>query len=113
MRTTESLPGEHCAMSRQTFTDRRRAQLARRVGTLEAMEPRSMITESLGILTLGIGVPTLAATIGSHTAEKERQAAQGPVMRLDARAQAQASLRATQVGSSRPAANQAGWQNAG
>jgi hypothetical protein len=43
-------------MSRRTsFTDRRRARLARRVESLEAMESRSLITESLGILAAGIG----------------------------------------------------------
>ena len=35
----------------------RRSALARRFVALEAMEPRSLITESLGILTSGIGIP--------------------------------------------------------
>ena len=55
-------------MSRRTnFTSRRRAELARKVAKLEALEPRSMITESLGIMMLGIGVQT-SATIGSKNA---------------------------------------------
>ncbi len=45
---------------RSTFTDRRRALLARRVEVLESREPRSLITESLGILTVGIGLPAVA-----------------------------------------------------
>jgi RHS repeat-associated protein len=53
-------------MSRPTFTDRRRAQLARKVATLDAMEPRAMITESLGILSLGIGIPTATAAFGAR-----------------------------------------------
>jgi RHS repeat-associated protein len=44
-------------MSRPTRTERRRAQLALRISSLEAMESRNLITESLGILIAGIGVP--------------------------------------------------------
>jgi hypothetical protein len=63
-------------MSRLTFTDRRRTMLARRVESLEAMEPRAMITESLGILSLGIGVPTaVAAFAASARADGVSQAA--------------------------------------
>ena len=50
-------------MSRRTYTDRRRAMLARKVDALEKMEGRAMITESLGILTLGIGVPAAMAAL--------------------------------------------------
>jgi RHS repeat-associated protein len=55
-------------MARTSFTDRRRAMLARRVAVLEAMEPRSMITESLGILALGIGIPAVTAQVGKNSA---------------------------------------------
>ena len=37
--------------------DRRRVRFARRFGALEAMESRGLVSESLGILTAGIGVP--------------------------------------------------------
>jgi hypothetical protein len=47
-------------MSRQTRTDRRRAMLARRCEALEALEPKAMITESLGLMALGVGVPVAA-----------------------------------------------------
>ena len=50
-------------MGRRSFTDRRRAALARKISRLDALEPRAMITESLGILTLGIGVPALLAFV--------------------------------------------------
>lgn len=53
---------------RMTFTDRRRAMLARRVESLEMLEGRAMITESLGILTLGVGVPTATASFGADVA---------------------------------------------
>ncbi len=51
---------------RQTFTDRRRALLARRVETLEMAEPRSMISESFGALSLVIGVPAVAAFVAKR-----------------------------------------------
>ena len=57
-------------------TDRRRATLARRFESVEAMEARSLITESLGILTLGIGVPT--ALVGQAKAEVVSQASPSP-----------------------------------
>jgi hypothetical protein len=43
-------------MGRPSFTDRRRARLALRVASLEAMERRSMVSESLGIFLSGVGV---------------------------------------------------------
>ena len=52
---------------RPTFTERRRVRFALRVASLEAMEERNMITESLGIMTLGIGVPTAMRTLGART----------------------------------------------
>jgi len=66
-------------MSRPTFTDRRRVQLARRVDALEAMEGRAMITESLGVLLLGIGVP--AAAFGAKDAGRPAGPARTPVPR--------------------------------
>ena len=66
-------------MSRQTFTERRRHQLARRVAALEAMEPRNMITESLGIISMGIGVPVAAAAFGAKDARRSTAPAAKPV----------------------------------
>ena len=49
-------------MSRKpTRAETRRSALVRRFDALEAMEPRSLITESLGILTAGIGIPAAFA----------------------------------------------------
>ena len=48
---------------RPSFTAHRRARLARRVESLEAMESRSLITESLGILTAGIGFGAAATAL--------------------------------------------------
>src|SRR5438105_2188640 len=47
-------------MSRTSFTDRRRNMLARRVASLDHLEPRAMITESIGVISMGIGVPAVA-----------------------------------------------------
>ena len=66
-------------MSRQTFTDRRRHQSARRVAALEAMEPRNMITESLGIISMGIGVPVAAMAFGAKDARRSTAPAAKPV----------------------------------
>ena len=41
---------------RQSFTERRRRQLARQVDRLEQFESRNMITESLGLMVMGIGL---------------------------------------------------------
>src|SRR5258708_834917 len=49
---------------RLSFSSRRRRELARKVASLEKLESRSMITESFGLMMLGIGVQT-SATIGS------------------------------------------------
>jgi hypothetical protein len=54
-------------MARTSFTERRRARLARRVAALDAMESRSMITESLGIMALGIGIPATAALVDKRS----------------------------------------------
>lgn len=62
-----------------TFTDRRRALLRRRVDTLEKMEERAMITESLGIMSLGIGVPAAVGAFGAKHAAASTDHAQGPM----------------------------------
>jgi hypothetical protein len=66
-------------MSRPTITDRRRAMLARRVAALEAMEQRAMITESLGIMTLGIGIPAALAAVHPKVAEHAAAPARRPL----------------------------------
>lgn len=62
---------------RPTRTERRRSQLAVRIGVLEAMERRSLITESLGIFTAGIGVPA-AVLVGRVEAEASTPATDPP-----------------------------------
>lgn len=52
-------------MARQTFTEKRRHMFARKVDRLDVFEQRNMITESLGIAMLGIGIPGVAAVIQS------------------------------------------------
>jgi RHS repeat-associated protein len=65
---------------RQSFTERRRHQLARKVDQLDRFESRNMITESLGIMMLGVGVPAVAAIVrrdsASEHADGPRQRAQ-------------------------------------
>lgn len=58
-------------MSKPSHTDRRRQRLARRVAALETMEPRSMITESLFSLGLGLGTAA-TALVGSKNAGADR-----------------------------------------
>jgi RHS repeat-associated protein len=65
-------------VSRTTYTDRRRRMLARKIDSLEKMEGRAMITESLGILTLGIGVP--AAMTAMRARADDGQAASSRTM---------------------------------
>ena len=60
-------------MSRPTRSERRRAQLALRISSLEAMEHRNLITESLGILTAGIGIPA-AVMVGRAVGGESIQA---------------------------------------
>lgn len=56
-------------MSRcQSFTEKRRARLARRIAQLDALETRNTITESLWSLGLGIGFSAPAAAIGAMAA---------------------------------------------
>lgn len=50
-------------MARRTHTERRRAQLRFSLDSLERMEDRSMITESLGMLSFVIGTPAAAASL--------------------------------------------------
>ena len=50
---------------RTSYTDRRRARLARRIDRLEAMESRNMVTESLNSLGLGIGIPAALAMLAA------------------------------------------------
>ena len=75
--STSSTNAEGPTMSREPVRiDRRRAQFARRFGALEAMEGRSLVSESLGILTAGIGVP--AALIARAEAANSARAARPP-----------------------------------
>lgn len=55
-------------MRRPSFTSRRRTQLTRRSVALEALEERNLITESLGILVAGIGVPAALVAVGGSAA---------------------------------------------
>jgi RHS repeat-associated protein len=74
-------------MSRQpSRTGRRRAPLARRFEAIEAMEHRSLITESLGILTAGIGIPAamIAARTEAGTAQVQASQRREPALPVDA-----------------------------
>jgi RHS repeat-associated protein len=53
---------------RPSYTDRRRARLARRIDRLEVMESRNMVTEALSSLSLGIGIPAAIALTRPQTA---------------------------------------------
>jgi RHS repeat-associated protein len=48
------------SFSRKSYTERRRQMLARKVDRLDKYESRNMITESLGLWMLGIGLPASA-----------------------------------------------------
>src|SRR5215469_13850595 len=59
---------------RQSFTDRRRAMLARKVDRLDRLESRSMITESLGLMIMGIGVQPMALMATRRSAPERGEA---------------------------------------
>ena len=67
---------------RTSYTDHRRQMLARQVASLEALEKKAMITESLGMITLGIGVPAMVAAfapkVEAGTASKPSAAPRPP-----------------------------------
>jgi RHS repeat-associated protein len=56
---------------RRSFTARRRARLAVRLASLERLEPRNLITESLGIYMAGIGVGAAAHAMVARPAARE------------------------------------------
>ncbi len=62
-------------MIRLTPTARRRASIARRFEIIEALEFRNLATESLGILTAGIGVAAALSSARSNPTSGNNQAA--------------------------------------
>ncbi|MDR3635134.1 MAG: malectin domain-containing carbohydrate-binding protein [Isosphaeraceae bacterium] len=59
-------------MTRQTSTEGRRARLARRIDALDGLEPRSMITESFGLMIMGLGLHASAQAATAHpSAERD------------------------------------------
>jgi hypothetical protein len=63
---------------RLSFTARRRARLSVRVASLEAMESRNLITESLGIYIAGIGIPAAQLLMAKPEANASRFSAHAP-----------------------------------
>ena len=49
---------------RQSFTDRRRAHLARKFVRLDQMEPRSLITDPISLAGLSMGLPLVWGILG-------------------------------------------------
>lgn len=48
----------------KSFSERRRARLARQVDRLEAMEPRTAITEPISLTAMILGIAPALATFG-------------------------------------------------
>ena len=69
--------------ARRSFTERRRARLARRVDTLDRLEHRSMITESLGLMIMGIGLPAQVAPVARTRSVGETGAPRKPAQLIN------------------------------